>query len=1347
MKHIKRMMMSILLTIAMIIGMMPGMFQTAYADTAYSDYLVNMEDTETTLPDKVVHFNGYDWYLIKDNSTAADAGTVTLLVKGTDFGVSVFDSNSSNDYTHSSIKSDLSAYTTSGSFKDVADAIKDSGNGKLYLLSVEEATTLPASVLKCDFSSRFSNWWLRTADYTGNVRYVIGQDGSVPTNSYTVDWKFGVRPALTLDLTAVNFSSETKTFSLRPLVIEGEGTEESPFIINSFAKLKEYAANEEYKNPDATKPTYIKIASDITMTETVAISKDTYMVGDNTIAFSTNRIRLYMADSSGASLTIDGLTINSTFENSVTGSATGSVTVKSGSVGAIESTGPFTMTGGTVNTLFFDGKGTLSAGTVGTMFLNGAHEIVPDVEITGGKYEGGGIGGLMPSSIIKNNGTLVIKGGEFKKTATNIDDLNSYIPEGYEAKEDGDYYKVSEITYAVTLTGGSNSTADPATGVTQSVKYNQAMQTVTYTASEGYSFPASDDAYGTKDGITTAVSEDKKSIIVSGTPTADVAIAIPDGISDVEVAKTAAKTELADKYNTMKDSGDYDEDGLAELKDAYDAAVAEIDKATVADTQGEPKDNGAWKAEKAGEDALDAVKTKAEKDLEEAKAAAKEELAAKYDEMKNSGDYDEDGLAELKDAYDAAVAEIDKATVADTQGEPKDNGAWKAEKAGEDALDAVKTMADKELDAAKAAAKEELAAKYDEMKNSGDYDEDGLAELKDAYDAAVAEIDKATVADSKNDPKDNGAWKAEKAGEDALDAVKTMADKELDAAKAAAKEELAAKYDEMKNSGDYDADGLTELKDAYDTAIAAIDSATVTDSKDEPKDNGAWKAEKAGEDALDAVKTIADKELENAKAAAKDELTDKYNEMKDSGDYDADGLTELKDAYDTAIAAIDSATVTDSKDDPKDNGAWKAEKAGEDALDAVKTKAQKDLEDAKAAAKDELTDKYNEMKDSGDYDEDGLTELKDAYDAAVEEIEAATVADTQGEPKDNGAWKAEKAGEDALDAVKTPIERVSSLIDELPNPEDVTKDDKEAIEKARDAFEKLTPEQKDKVPEELKSKLEDDEIACVEDIIDKLPDPDDVTIDDKDAINKARDTYDALTDEQKNKMAEEALKKLKDDEAALEKREKEQEEKDKANKQTTKVSGTPSAKMIAKGKTGLTISWNKINGADGYDIFFSRCNHNSKAITCKRVKSINGNKTFKWTKSGLKKGTAYKAYVKAYIMKNGKKTYVGTTPVMHAYTGNGTKKYTNAKSVTVKKNKVSLKKGKTFKIKAKVNKVKKNKKLMPKGHAPKLRYLTSDSKVATVNAKGKITAKGSGTCTVTVFAHNGVSKNIKVTVK
>ena len=196
-----------------------------------------------------------------------------------------------------------------------------------------------------------------------------------------------------------------------------------------------------------------------------------------------------------------------------------------------------------------------------------------------------------------------------------------------------------------------------------------------------------------------------------------------------------------------------------------------------------------------------------------------------------------------------------------------------------------------------------------------------------------------------------------------------------------------------------------------------------------------------------------------------------------------------------------------------------------------------------------------------------------------------------------------------------------------------------------------------------------------------------------------------------------------------------------------KISGTPLAKVTAKGKTGLTISWNKIQGAAGYDIFFARCNHDNKKIATKNVKTIKGNKTFKWTKSGLKKGTAYKAYVRAYVYKNGKKTYVRSSPLMHAYTGNGTKNYTNAKSVSVNKAKVTLKKGKTFKIKAKVKKVKKNKKLMPKSHAPTLRYMTSNKKVATVNSSGKITAKGKGTCYIYVYAHNGVSKQIKVTVK
>lgn len=198
---------------------------------------------------------------------------------------------------------------------------------------------------------------------------------------------------------------------------------------------------------------------------------------------------------------------------------------------------------------------------------------------------------------------------------------------------------------------------------------------------------------------------------------------------------------------------------------------------------------------------------------------------------------------------------------------------------------------------------------------------------------------------------------------------------------------------------------------------------------------------------------------------------------------------------------------------------------------------------------------------------------------------------------------------------------------------------------------------------------------------------------------------------------------------------------------TPKVSGTLTAKMMAKGKTSFTISWNKIQGAEGYDVFFAGCDHGKSKNVCKKVKTIKGNKTFKWTKSGLKKGTAYKFCVRAYVYKNGKKSYVSKSPMMHAYTGGYTKNYTNAKSVKVNKTKVSLKKGKTFKIKASVRKLKKNKKLMPKSHAPTVRYMTSNGKVATISSGGKITAEGKGTCYVYVYAHNGASMRIKVTVK
>ena len=114
---------------------------------------------------------------------------------------------------------------------------------------------------------------------------------------------------------------------------------------------------------------------------------------------------------------------------------------------------------------------------------------------------------------------------------------------------------------------------------------------------------------------------------------------------------------------------------------------------------------------------------------------------------------------------------------------------------------------------------------------------------------------------------------------------------------------------------------------------------------------------------------------------------------------------------------------------------------------------------------------------------------------------------------------------------------------------------------------------------------------------------------------------------------------------------------------------------------------------------------------------------------------------------NGKKNYVKKSPSVHAFTNKGNKKYTNPKAVKVKKNKVSLSKGKTAAIKASVTKISKKKKVINTSHGPKLRYYSTNTAVAKVNSKGKITAVGKGSCKICVLAINGVRKAIIVTVK
>ena len=182
--------------------------------------------------------------------------------------------------------------------------------------------------------------------------------------------------------------------------------------------------------------------------------------------------------------------------------------------------------------------------------------------------------------------------------------------------------------------------------------------------------------------------------------------------------------------------------------------------------------------------------------------------------------------------------------------------------------------------------------------------------------------------------------------------------------------------------------------------------------------------------------------------------------------------------------------------------------------------------------------------------------------------------------------------------------------------------------------------------------------------------------------------------------------------------------------------GLLKAKTTKITKNSVTVKWNKVKNADGYIVYGAKCGAKSKY---KVLKVVSG-KTTSYTQKKLKKGTYYKYNIVAFKNINGAKVTTAVSKKIHATTLGG--KYGVAKAVKVNKTKATIKKGKTFKIKA--SEIKKDKKI--RRHRA-ICYESSNTKIATVNSKGKIKAKKKGKCTIYVYAQNGVYKTVNIKVK
>lgn len=159
---------------------------------------------------------------------------------------------------------------------------------------------------------------------------------------------------------------------------------------------------------------------------------------------------------------------------------------------------------------------------------------------------------------------------------------------------------------------------------------------------------------------------------------------------------------------------------------------------------------------------------------------------------------------------------------------------------------------------------------------------------------------------------------------------------------------------------------------------------------------------------------------------------------------------------------------------------------------------------------------------------------------------------------------------------------------------------------------------------------------------------------------------------------------------------------------TTKISGVPSKATLETGKRlELAPIVTPITTKDKLSYTSSN----------KKVATVSKNGVITAKASGKAKIT----------IKSGSKKFVLTVTVPK-------KAPTGMQGVPAAK---SLKKGKSFTIKAK---------LLPAGAEAKVSYKSSDKKVVTVNAKGKVTAKKAGTAVITVTA-GGIKQTCTVTVK
>lgn len=273
----------------------------------------------------------------------------------------------------------------------------------------------------------------------------------------------------------------------------------------------------------------------------------------------------------------------------------------------------------------------------------------------------------------------------------------------------------------------------------------------------------------------------------------------------------------------------------------------------------------------------------------------------------------------------------------------------------------------------------------------------------------------------------------------------------------------------------------------------------------------------------------AEKELARLKKVAADqkaaeEVTEKIKALPDVKDLTLNDETQIDEARD-AYSKLTDDQKTYVSDETKGK-LVSAEEQMAKLLDAEAiTKLIKEIEELPSASDITLNDR------------EAIENAKAHYDALSEEQKGVLEETSPDSVKKLSEVIEQLHALIEEDDKQKEVDRVNTLLNELPDKDDVMFRDQTAVTEARDAYDALKDMYEDenlqgRISEDMLKKLTDaeerlktlqEEIDYVAGLIEDIPAIDDLTVEDADQVQAARDAYEALNDEQKQKLTESGL--------------------------------------------------------------------------------------------------------------------------------------------------------------------------------------------------------------------------------